>query len=214
MAEIKERDKSKKRGAIMGAAERVFISAGYEQASMDTISEEAGVSKRTVYNHFGSKEKLFEAMILELLEDRRVPDVYTYDAKRPLRDQLRAFADAEIHTIDSKRRLELSRFLTITFLKDLSFQKLMYGKFPSVYAMLADWLAAAKADGRIAAENVPLAARVFYSMVIGAVTWPALFTEGIDRKAVDPMLEELITVFLARYGASPESPPDTDVAPR
>lgn len=52
-----------KRRAIIGAATRVFLEQGYGVASMDAIAEEAGVSKQTVYSHFGSKEALFEAII-------------------------------------------------------------------------------------------------------------------------------------------------------
>ena len=52
----KKRDTSKKRLAILDGAIRVFIENGYETSSMDRIAEAAGVSKRTVYNHFPSKE--------------------------------------------------------------------------------------------------------------------------------------------------------------
>ena len=207
MAAIKERDKSKKRNEILRAAESVFTGAGYEQASMDRISEIAGVSKRTVYNHFGSKDKLFETIIYDLLEQRRKLEAIPYDAGKPLKDQLRAFAEAEIYIIDSDKRLKLSRFLTVTFLNDLSFQKRTVGKFPNIYGMLTEWLAAAKADGRIHTDDVRLAARVFYAMVIGAITWPALFRDTFDRQAVLPILNEIIAVFLAKYGA------EADVSP-
>ena len=59
MSQPKERDKSKKREAILEGAQDVFINMGFEAASMDKVAEQAGVSKRTVYNHFGSKEKLY-----------------------------------------------------------------------------------------------------------------------------------------------------------
>ncbi|MFJ5549484.1 TetR/AcrR family transcriptional regulator [Streptomyces sp. NPDC093225] len=48
-----------KREAIVRAAALVFGREGYARASVDTIAAEAGVSKRTVYNHFGDKETLF-----------------------------------------------------------------------------------------------------------------------------------------------------------
>lgn len=207
MSEIKERDKSKKRDTIMRGAEDVFLRMGYERASMDAISECAGVSKRTVYNHFGSKEKLFEAIVYDLLSQRRNLEAIRYDAAKPLKDQLRAFAEAEIYLIDTKRRLDLSRFLTITFLKDLDFQRKMVAKFPNMYGMLIEWLAAAREDGRIRTDNVPLAARLYYAMVTGAITWPAMFMPTIDVQASSSVLSEVIDVFLARYGA-PDSAPD------
>jgi TetR/AcrR family transcriptional repressor of mexJK operon len=54
-----------KRAAVMAAAQRVFASDGFGGASIDKIAAEAGVSKQTVYNHFGDKRRLFLAMIDE-----------------------------------------------------------------------------------------------------------------------------------------------------
>lgn len=50
--------------SILEAAARCFLELGLEGASMDAIAREAGVSKLTVYNHFDSKERLFQAVIL------------------------------------------------------------------------------------------------------------------------------------------------------
>jgi AcrR family transcriptional regulator len=49
--------------SILAAAKRAFLAAGFGAVSMDTIAREAGVSKATVYSHFGSKEELFGAVI-------------------------------------------------------------------------------------------------------------------------------------------------------
>lgn len=57
-----------KRTAIVTAALRVFVREGYA-ASVDQVAAEAGVSKQTVYSHFGSKEKLFRACIEETKRD-------------------------------------------------------------------------------------------------------------------------------------------------
>jgi AcrR family transcriptional regulator len=55
-----------KRAAIARAALELFVREGYERASVDAIAAEAGVSKRTVYNHFADKEQLFLAVVGEL----------------------------------------------------------------------------------------------------------------------------------------------------
>jgi hypothetical protein len=36
-------------------------------------------------------------------------------------------------------------------------------------------------------------------MVIGAITWPALFRDRFDKQAILPILDEIIAVFLAKY---------------
>ena len=53
----------RKRQAIVEAAIAEFRSTGFESTSMDKIAATAGVSKRTVYNHFGDKENLFLAVV-------------------------------------------------------------------------------------------------------------------------------------------------------
>ncbi|MFE4513751.1 TetR/AcrR family transcriptional regulator [Kitasatospora sp. NPDC056783] len=53
-----------KREAITRAAAVVFGREGYVRAGMDAIAAEAGVSKRTVYNHFPDKETLFLSVAL------------------------------------------------------------------------------------------------------------------------------------------------------
>jgi AcrR family transcriptional regulator len=57
-----------KRQAIVRAARDLFLREGFG-VGMDTIAAEAGVSKVTVYNHFGSKEALFTAVITSALDE-------------------------------------------------------------------------------------------------------------------------------------------------
>ena len=48
-----------KRAAILETAKEMFIEQGFNGVSMDGIAAGAGVSKLTVYSHFGDKETLF-----------------------------------------------------------------------------------------------------------------------------------------------------------
>lgn len=52
----------KKRQILAGARE-VFLGSGFEGASMGEIARVAGVSKGTLYVHFGSKQELFAALV-------------------------------------------------------------------------------------------------------------------------------------------------------
>ena len=74
MAEVrkarKKRDTSLKRKAMLKGAVKVFTKNGFDASSMDYIAEVAGVSKRTVYNHFPSKEILFQAIVAGFLKQR------------------------------------------------------------------------------------------------------------------------------------------------
>jgi AcrR family transcriptional regulator len=54
-----------KRRAILAGALTVFARDGYTRASIDAIAAEAGVSTRTIYNHFQDKAELFQTVIQE-----------------------------------------------------------------------------------------------------------------------------------------------------
>lgn len=51
------------RERILDAGFRLFFREGYARASMDTIAAQAGVTKRTLYNHFVSKDQLLGAVV-------------------------------------------------------------------------------------------------------------------------------------------------------
>ena len=57
-----------KRVSIVDAAASVFCREGFAGANIDLIAAEAGVSRQTVYNHHGDKEKLFMAVVRDLTE--------------------------------------------------------------------------------------------------------------------------------------------------
>jgi AcrR family transcriptional regulator len=76
----------RKHQAMAAAALMLFARDGYERTSVDAIAAEAGVSKRTVYSHYGDKENLF----LSVLND-------TYGA---MRDRVRDIVDRNLRDVD------------------------------------------------------------------------------------------------------------------
>ncbi|GAB3453550.1 TetR/AcrR family transcriptional regulator [Streptomonospora sediminis] len=61
---------------ILFAAKEVFLESGYERASMDTVAVRAKTSKRSLYAHFESKDKLFLA-VLELVHELHLAKMQT-----------------------------------------------------------------------------------------------------------------------------------------
>ena len=59
-----------KTAAILQGAMKEFLENGYAATSMDKVAKSAGVSKATVYSHFGDKENLFNAVIEDLVKDK------------------------------------------------------------------------------------------------------------------------------------------------
>lgn len=195
----KKRDTSLKRNAILEGAVKVFTKNGFEASSMDRIAEVAGVSKRTVYNHFPSKELLFQAIVEDFLRQRDEIKPIDYVSARPLEEQLKAFAKAEFFLIDDPVRRGLSKLFTSVFLMDIEFGRKTRSRFEPHKAFIV-WLNAAKEDRKLCFESPELAARIFYGMVEGCLTYPGLFTDGASLKNADVLLDEITATFLSRYG--------------
>lgn len=57
--------KPKPRDRVLGAAARLFIRDGVHAVGVDRLAEEAEVSKRSIYQHFESKDAIVAAMLRE-----------------------------------------------------------------------------------------------------------------------------------------------------
>lgn len=62
-----------KRAQIRDAARRLFLDHGSEGTSMDAITAAAGVSKRTLYKYYGSKEALLADIVYHITLGSRGP---------------------------------------------------------------------------------------------------------------------------------------------
>ena len=198
----RQRDTSKKRDAIIEAAIQVFQVEGYDRASMDRIAEVSGASKRTVYNHFTSKDALFQAaldrIIGELSALKRVP----YDTARSLEEQLGELADSELATTKTTRWLGFMKVIVSVFLRDPEQARIAVAKYLAGGSHLAAWIREAARDGRISAPDPELAAGVFSAMMSGAFIWPAVvYGQTMEPPAAEALKGELIRTFLCRYRA-------------
>src|SRR3970040_898696 len=100
-----------KRAAILDAAKAMFTERGLEGASMDQIAAAAGVSKLTVYSHFGDKEALFGAAVKAHCEQQLPASLFENDAGTPLRTRLLTVARAFYAMINSPEAVAGHRML-------------------------------------------------------------------------------------------------------
>src|SRR5262249_49020645 len=68
------RDSSQTRRRLIAAADRLFYGQGIRAVGVDAVAEAAGVTKRTLYYHFASKDDLIAAY----LEERDLPTLGRY----------------------------------------------------------------------------------------------------------------------------------------
>jgi TetR/AcrR family transcriptional repressor of mexJK operon len=54
---------ARKRAAILSAAQELFLTDGFDRSSIGAVAAQAGVSTRTVYDYFGDKQILLQAVV-------------------------------------------------------------------------------------------------------------------------------------------------------
>src|SRR6218665_1993125 len=99
----------RKRDAIVQAAIAEFREHGFNGTSMDRVAAAAEVSKRTVYNHFPSKDELFAAILLRLWERSQSLAGLPYDPARGLREQLLELLQQKMTLLNDASFVDLSR---------------------------------------------------------------------------------------------------------
>jgi TetR/AcrR family transcriptional regulator, mexJK operon transcriptional repressor len=70
-------------GLVVSTAKKLFSENGYERTTIDAIAKESGVTKRTIYSHFNSKEELFGATVLDRVREEFSIDSANLDEAEP-----------------------------------------------------------------------------------------------------------------------------------
>lgn len=195
----------KKRARILDAALKVFSQSGYSGASMDAIAETAEVSKPTLYMYFGSKEQLFESMMLA----RRDAMLEAFlDPSGNMVDDLHAFAWRYADAVMDKNMLSLARLIIGESQRfpeiGRSYQKAGPDRLlQGIIIYLEDQ----KQKGRLTFEDGELAAEDFWALILSAPRNKALhIPDDVPGKAaIRRYVENGLRVFLRAYSKHPDS---------
>jgi len=106
------RDATRSRAAILDAAEAAFAYRGFDATSLNDIAAMAGVSRATPSYFFGSKEKLYVAVLERVFSDRQVAAQSAFepletwirggDSVGSLRDALERAADGYMEFLQQR----------------------------------------------------------------------------------------------------------------
>ncbi|MEU4722324.1 TetR/AcrR family transcriptional regulator [Nonomuraea dietziae] len=195
-----------KRQAIIDAAATEFLREGYTAASVDAIASLAGVSKPTIYKHFGSKERMFLAVIGGILPK-------PYADLEPCTSKIAEAADLRAALIDL-----LTDWGRILLREDImTLRRLVIGeidRFPQLgrlwyrvsYDMnnrpLIEALSTLHERGALDVPDPALAVQQLVAVAIGVPQLVRTF-DPVSEVDLAAMVSSGVDVFLARYGARP-----------
>lgn len=157
-----------KRAAILEAAARLFPEQGFEGTSMDAVAAAAGVSKLTVYSHFGSKEALFVESVRCRCSRMLPATLVKVDVRAPVREQLLDIARAFFELLMSAEALGMHRTLVASSQQSPNLARMFWEAGPmQVQAALADMLAKEVAAHQLDIADTRLAAGQFFALLKG-----------------------------------------------
>ena len=191
----------RKRVAIVAAAIEEFLAAGYDATSMDRIAARANVSKRTVYNHFPSKEALFAAILHQLWDATQDGDTPSYRADTPLRAQLLDLLERKLRLLHEESFLSLARVAIAAGIHSPERARDIVARMGEREEDLTAWVRAAAADGRIKTDDPVFAALQLQGLVKAFAFWPqvAMGQVPLDAREQKRIAEAAADMFLARF---------------
>ena len=194
---------SPKRAAVLEAASELFLAHGFRGTSMDRIAEAAKVSKRTVYDHFPSKEDLFEAICQDILQQVEQMPRHSYSAGEPLDAQLRAIGNAFAQTICDPKFMKLSRVAISRYLRSAELAADTNRAYARLRRDMIAFFKAGKRDGRLRIPNPERAAAQFAGLIKELAYWPELMAgaEPLSARERQVVVKAAVDMFLAHYRA-------------
>ncbi|WP_347901562.1 TetR/AcrR family transcriptional regulator [Pseudomonas purpurea] len=195
----------RKRHAIVQAAITEFRACGFDVASMDKIAATAGVSKRTVYNHFPSKEELFAEILNKLWCGITAQQENTYRSDLPLREQLQQVLLAKLQMLADDNFLDLARVAIAATIHSPERARDMVARLGEREEGLALWIRAAQADGKLKAVDPGFAAQQVQGLLKAFAFWPqvSMGQAALDVDQQTQVIESALDMFLACYQLKP-----------
>lgn len=189
---------------VIESASQHFLEQGFDRASMESVAQNSGVSKMTLYNYFPSKSLLLEACV-----SCRTDEMFE------------AFIDNQLDPKQPEQALSLigSQFLSLMRAEDvIRMHRMLYGLATlhpevcagyfkagpeRVNALVQGFLADSVAAGHLQIDDIPMACDQFLSLFLGRPHLRATLGLGMPDASHDQRLvQENVRLFLARYGVA------------
>ena len=193
-----------KRAQILDGAKRCFMQVGFEAASMNDITTEAGVSKGTLYVYFKDKEDLFKELIDR--EKSAVMGAARKELEKPgsMAEQLHRFGAYVTSRLTSEEVIRAQRMVLGIAERMPEVATRFFGSDAfSAHLILKDYLDRHVADGDLVIDDTDLAARQFLELSMASVFKRRLFgnlPEPDSPEHIGYVVDRAVDMFLSYYG--------------
>src|SRR5271157_5070280 len=195
-------DGGAKRRQIMEGARQVFLSGGFDGASMNDVARAAGVSKGTLYAYFDSKDELFEA-IIRVEYAQAAERLCTFKREGDVREMLTDFGVRLISRMAEPATLALARVVIAAAEKFPNIGRAFYEAGPLYGASrLAAELENLQKLGALKVPDPERAAWQFVDLCQSYVYKRLLFgvVESLSAEEIEAAVKAGVDVFFRAYG--------------
>jgi AcrR family transcriptional regulator len=197
-----------KRRQIIDGARQVFLTKGFDAASMNDIARAAGVSKGTLYVYFNDKEQLFEAIVDQECE-AQAEGIFELDPHdRDVEAALKRVGVAFVKFLCRPEKASAIRTVIAIADRMPELGRKFYEKGPGKgIALLAGYLSAQVDAGEIAVEDCEIAAAQFIETCHAMLFKPVLFNfaPAPSPEQIERNVRIAVASFLAAHRARPRS---------
>ncbi len=191
----------RKRQQILEAAGQLFVQQGFITTSMDEIAQQAGVSKQTVYAHFGSKDELFTHCVEQkCITNDLLPTGLSGDNPRQV---LLEFMTRFVEMINSDEAIYVYRLCVSQAETHTDLSQRYYDAGPArVIRAVADYLGTLAAKGILTVDDPMLASEQLLLMGRGASNMRKALglPLGETAAAIRHRITATVDLFLRGYG--------------
>jgi TetR/AcrR family transcriptional regulator of autoinduction and epiphytic fitness len=195
----------RKRQAILDAALEEFREQGFLGARTGQIARRAGVSSRTLYKHFASKEALFDAICEIMLARSRSVQPLRYDPARPLAPQLTEVLRRYVAVMTDDNTIGLSRVVMTEMLRDLDRARHFSAEVASLEGPVTRLVAEAMEAGALRPGDPARAGGHLLGLVKNAYFWPKFLLD--QPVGSEDLLQDCVALFMAHYATPPQHGP-------
>ena len=195
-----------KRAAVLEAAKRMFTAHGFDGVSMDQIAAEAGVSKLTVYSHFGDKDSLFAEAVRAHCEQGMPTRLFEDGQDAPLRERLTRIGLAFHAMIMTPEAIAGYRILCSPQVAASNMPAVFWEAGPQrVQSSFTALLERRIARGELDIPDPPRAAAQFFTLLKGEPHAQAVFGYccGQPQESAEEHVAGVVELFLRAYGTDP-----------
>lgn len=183
----------------MHHAAQLFLERGYEQVTIDDIVAAVGGSKRTLYDRFGGKAGLFEAVIKDYCSAEHRNLLTGINPDSTIDQQLAKIGTNFLRMIFDKQTLELHRLMVSMGRSFPSVGQVFFKAGPeSAYRIVGTWIRQLQSEGKLAPGNPERLAALYLDMLTGNLQL-ALLTSSLTSptpKAIAETVTAAVPIFL------------------